>query len=257
MQYGNRIFFQFLEFESRKEFRTERRYEMNIFYEDNEIIVVEKPVGIESQTARGFEPDMVSEIKKHINKLSTVKTEPYVGVIHRLDKPVGGIMVYAKTQKAAAALSAQAANGKMSKKYCAVVCGKLVDNVGNYVDYLLKDGKTNTSKIVDKGIKGAKQAKLNYRVLKTIEEDGKILSFVEIELLTGRHHQIRVQMAGHDTPLWGDNKYNPEFNPSLNRGAKRGSVALCSCYLAFTHPGNGRRMEFRMEPQTAIFAKFQ
>ena len=229
---------------------------LRIFYEDEHIIVVEKPVGMESQSARGFEADMVSEIKKHINKLSTAKGEPYVGVIHRLDKPVGGIMVYAKTQKAAAELSRQVADHKMIKKYQAVVCGKLVDNVGNYVDYLLKDGKTNTSRIVDKGINGAKLAKLNYRVLKTREEGEETLSLVEVELLTGRHHQIRVQMAGHGTPLWGDNRYNPQFAPGAAE-KKRGTVALCACFLAFFHPVTSKKMEFSMEPEGAAFIKFQ
>lgn len=230
---------------------------LQILFEDEQIIVVEKPVGIESQSSHSFEPDMVSEIKKHINKLSTAKCEPYVGVIHRLDKPVGGVMVYAKTQKAAAALSKQVSEGKMTKKYQAVICGKLVDNVGNYVDYLLKDSKSNTSKIVDKGINGAKEAKLNYKVIRTILEGEEVLSLVEIELLTGRHHQIRVQMSGHGTPLWGDNKYNPQFTPAAGAGRKRGSIALCSCYLAFSHPVTGRKMSFQMKPEYSAFAKFQ
>lgn len=229
----------------------------NIFFEDQQIIVVEKPVGIESQSAHSFEPDMVSEIKKHINKLSTSKCEPYVGVIHRLDKPVGGVMVYAKTQKAAAVLSKQVAAGEMTKKYQAVICGKPVDNVGNYVDYLLKDGKNNTSKIVDKGINGAKPAKLNYKVIQTIQDGEEVLSLVEIELLTGRHHQIRVQMSGHGTPIWGDNKYNPEFSPAAGQARKRGSIALSSCYLSFIHPATGKKMSFQMKPDYSVFGKFQ
>ena len=135
-----------------------------------------------------------------------------MGVIHRLDKPVSGVMVYAKTKNAAAALSKQVAEGKMHKKYLAVLCGKPVDNVEKYVDYLLKDEKENTSRIVDMGIKGGKRAELICRVLesKTVEPYGE-LTLAEIELLTGRHHQIRVQMSGHGLPLWGDNRYNPAF----------------------------------------------
>ena len=107
------------------------------------------------------------------HKLSTKSVEPYVGVIHRLDKPVSGVMVYAKTKNAAAALSKQVAEGKMHKKYLAVLCGKPVDNVEKYVDYLLKDEKENTSRIVDMGIKGGKRAELICRVLesKTVEPD--------------------------------------------------------------------------------------
>ena len=226
---------------------------LKLLYEDHSIIVVEKPVGMESQSSRGFDPDMVSEIKKHIRSLSTDQREPYVGVIHRLDKPVSGVMVYAKTQKAAAALSRQVLDGTMKKIYRAVLCGKPVDNVGNYVDYLRKDGKTNCSVIVDKGISDAKRAELNYRTVKTIEAEGQVLTLVEIELLTGRHHQIRVQFAGHGTPLWGDQKYNPQFNQGGRCGA---SVALSACRLAFCHPVTQKRMEFTMEPQGEIFGRF-
>ena len=162
---------------------------LKIIYEDHDILVAEKPAGLESQASRGFEPDMVSEIKNHLKraelsrlstkpstKSSTRPVEPYVGVIHRLDKPVGGIMVYAKNQKAAASLSKQVQDGRMKKIYNAVVCGKLVDIVGNYVDYLLKDEKENVSRIVDMGIKGGKRAELICRVLesKTVEPYGEL-----------------------------------------------------------------------------------
>lgn len=227
---------------------------LNILYEDHAVLVVKKPAGMESQSSRGFEPDMVSEIKKHIRSLYTDKKEPYVGVIHRLDKPVSGVMVYAKTQKAAASLSKQVQDGRMIKIYRAVLCGKPVDNVGNYVDYLRKDGKTNVTAIVDMGITGAKRAELNYRVIKTIQDGEQVLTLVEIELLTGRHHQIRVQFAGHGLPLWGDQKYNPEFN-SGSIGRK--NVALSAYRLTFRHPEHGKVMEFTMEPEGEIFKLFR
>ena len=182
---------------------------LEILYEDKDILVVVKPVGMESQSAKSFEPDMVSEIKKHINTISPKSEEPYVGVIHRLDKPVGGVMVYAKNKKAAESLSKQVSEHKMEKIYLAVVCGKPVENFGTYVDYLWKDGKNNCSKIVEKGIKSAKPAELDFRVVDKKEQEGKEYSLLEIKLKTGRHHQIRVQMAGHKTPVWGDQKYNP------------------------------------------------
>lgn len=222
---------------------------LNILYEDDQIIVVEKPVGIESQSNRTFEPDMVSEVKKHINSLSPKKGEPYVGVIHRLDKPVGGILVFGKTKEAAGALSKQVSGHQMEKKYLAVICGKPVDNFGTYVDYLWKDGKNNISKIVDKGITDAKRAELSYRVLE--EQEGP-LCLVEIDLKTGRHHQIRVQFSGHGTPLLGDLKYNPA-GPKV---AGQRNVALCAWKLAFTHPGNKKKMEFTVKPQGTIFNKF-
>ena len=161
---------------------------LDVLYEDKDVLVVVKPAGIESQTSRRLEPDMVSEIKNYLHrkaqeakklstglspKASTVTVEPYVGVIHRLDKPVRGVMVYAKNLKAAAHLSRQVQEGKLEKIYQALVCGKPVDNVGKYVDYLLKDGKTNTSRIVDKSVAGAKRAELEYQILEKKEQEEK------------------------------------------------------------------------------------
>ena len=173
---------------------------LEVLYEDQDVIVVKKPVGMESQSAASFVPDMVSEIKRHIHSRYPQNGEAYVGVIHRLDKPVGGVMVYAKTKKAAASLSRQVQDGRMRKMYMAVVCGRTVDNVDNFVDYLLKDGRENRSKIVEKGTNGAKRAELKYRVVDRREDPCPLL-LVKIELLTGRHHQIRVQFAGHGLPV--------------------------------------------------------
>lgn len=226
---------------------------ITILYEDAHILVVEKPIGMESQVSSGFAPDMVSEIKKYRNMSCPTGQEPYVGVIHRLDKPVGGVMVYAKTKKAAAVLSKQVQDNEMRKKYKAVICGKPVDNVGKYVDYLLKDGKMNSSRIVDKGITGAKRAELNYRVLQTLERD-ECLSLVEVELITGRHHQIRVQFAGHGIPLWGDNRYNPKFVSGIEN--RRCNVALAACELTFRHPQTGESMTCSMTPKGDIFKQF-
>ncbi len=269
-----------------------------IFYEDRDIIVVKKPAGVESQARHSFEPDMVSEIRRHIcgsfpngvpnggrpnlrqpsaasaasksHHISTSGTEPYVGVIHRLDKPVSGIMVYAKTKEAAAALSAQIQAGRVKKRYHAVVCGRCVDNVGNFVDYLLKDPRENVSKIVEKGINGAKRAELKYCVLGVLEESPHTLpawagsgplSLVEIELLTGRHHQIRVQFAGHGLPLWGDTRYGRQIKqeeaaPGRGRNFVSRQLALCACGLAFVHPSTGKVLTFSMRPEGAVFGLF-
>lgn len=218
---------------------------LNILYEDKDILVAEKPAGIESQSAKSFEPDMVSEVKKHIHSLSPGLKEPYVGVIHRLDKPVGGMMVYAKTKSAAESLSRQVSGHQMEKTYLAAVCGKPVENFGTYVDYLWKDGKNNCSKIVDKGIKDAKRAELSYRVLDTVLKDGEEYSLLEIRLETGRHHQIRVQMAGHGTPLLGDRKYNPDFK----KAGQGENVALFACSLSFVHPVTKKKMTYRLQPK--------
>ena len=225
---------------------------LKVLYEDQEIIVVVKPAGVESQAAKKFAPDMLSEIKKHmvINKLCTPGKEPYVAVIHRLDKPVSGVMVYAKTKKAAAALSEQVQNRKMDKFYEAVVCGKPVNNVDNFVDYLKKSVDGNYSQIVDKGENESKRAELSYELLKTVETENGELSHVRIHLLTGRHHQIRVQFSGHDLPLYGDGRYNPMFV------GKREPLALCAVSLAFDHPTTGNRMEFSMKPSGGAFRLF-
>ena len=225
---------------------------LKVLYEDQEIIVVVKPAGVESQAAKKFAPDMLSEIKKHmvINKLCTPGKEPYVAVIHRLDKPVSGVMVYAKTKKAASALSEQVQNRKMDKYYEAVVCGKPVNNVDNFVNYLKKYVDGNYSQIVDKGENESKRAELSYELLKTVETENAELSHVRIHLLTGRHHQIRVQFSGHDLPLYGDGRYNPMFV------GKREPLALCAVSLAFDHPTTGKRMEFSMKPSGGAFRLF-
>ena len=222
---------------------------LEIFYEDKEIIVVKKPVGMEAQSTHSFAPDLVSEIRKYISRLSTVEGESYVGVIHRLDKPVWGIMIYAKTKRAAAALSRQVQEGKMQKMYMAVVCGRPVDNVDNFVDYLLKDKGSNVSKIVEKRINGAKRAELKYEVMGTVEEE-RVLTLVKVWLITGRHHQIRVQFAGHGYPLWGDSRYNPGF------AGRKEPIGLSACGLRFVHPVTEEEMRFEMEPEGEIFKKF-
>ena len=264
---------------------------LKVLYEDDEILVVIKPAGVESQAAKRFAPDMVSEVKKHlvINKSCTSGKEPYVGVIHRLDKPVSGVMVYAKTKRAAAALSEQVQSHKMKKIYTAVVHGRPVNMVDNYVDYMVKTPDGNYSQVVDKGITGAKKAELSYEVLKTIDGEaagmpGKELSLVRVALKTGRHHQIRVQMAHHGTPLYGDMKYGvpvgtakldmkenadqgtmkaagnrnmPGIRTAGNMGSGRESIALCASSLNFFHPVTKKEMTFEIEPVGGAFQLFQ
>lgn len=219
---------------------------MKILYEDRDILVVKKPAGIESQSSRGLEADMVSMIKNYLYRSQRQGKEPYVGVIHRLDKPVGGILVYAKTPKAAKDLSSQIQEGKMEKKYMAVVCGKPEQEQGNYIDYLLKDGKTNTSRIVPEKTQGAKRAELFYEIIKQGQKNEMDLFLISILLKTGRHHQIRVQFAGHGTPLFGDRKY----------GGEGRELALFACQLSFFHPKSGQKMVFHEEPEGEGFDIF-
>lgn len=252
-----------------------------IIYEDKDIIVVHKPAGLESQSARGFEPDMVSELRRYFHNsqdihncvqgvVSTVQP-PYVGVIHRLDKPVEGVMVYGRNQKSAAALSAALQAGRMEKSYLAAVCGQPVDKQGTYVDYLRHCKENNRSEIVDKSAGNCKKAVLNYRVLEVIHSplnQEQLLSLIDIDLLTGRHHQIRVQFAGHGTPLYGDERYGGNLSTLSTRDVvdnvdkkrpRRGPripLALCARRLAFPHPVTGEQMEFAITPDRGAFAWF-
>ena len=231
---------------------------LNILYEDEAVLVVWKPVGMESQSGHGFDADMVSEIRRYLStgkpvdnhKLSTKSVEPYVRVIHRLDKPVSGVMVYAKTKEAAAFLSKEVQAHRVTKIYHAVICGKPVDNVGNFVDKLSMNRENNYSRIVDNSDPEGKTAELSYRVIGENKEKG--LTLVEIHLKTGRHHQIRVQFAGHGLPLWGDAKYNPAV--SMEGG--KGPLALAAVSLSFTHPVTKEPVTFSMKPQGGAFRLF-
>ena len=184
---------------------------IEILYEDEDIIVCIKPYGVPVQSDKSRDTDVLTYLKNHIFESEGLDEEPYLAMIHRLDRPVGGVMVFAKNQTAAANLSDQLQDGNITKYYQAVLTGELPDEYGTLEDYIVRDGKTNTSKIVDKGTKGAKKAVLDYEVLDVMETDQGVLTYVLIELITGRHHQIRVQMASRGAGIYGDTKYNPGF----------------------------------------------
>lgn len=233
---------------------------LNILYEDEAVLVVWKPVGMESQSGRGFDADMVSEIKRYLStkkavdnhNLSTKPVEPYVGVIHRLDKPVSGVMVYALSKNAAAALSRQVQDRKLEKIYGAVVCGKPEKDVDKLVDYLEKSVDGNESYVVDHGGKCGKRAELSYEALESLEDGGNgILTLLRIRLETGRHHQIRVQFASRGLPLFGDRKYG------TGAAAAAGPLALCAMSLSFVHPSTGKPMTFSVPPSGGAFSKFK
>ncbi len=221
-----------------------RKEKLVILYEDTEILVCRKPSGLPVQTQNAGRQDLVNLLRSH---RAQNKEEPYIGLVHRLDQPVEGVMVFAKTKKAAAHLSRQVAERSVGKYYLAVTDGKMDTLAGELEDYLLRDGKTNVSQVVQAGMKDAKLAKLSYEVLATDEE--KNTSFVKIHLLTGRHHQIRVQMSHAGYPLKGDRKYHPSPD-----GA--GSVALCSYSLTFSHPKTGERMTYAIWPDNRYFEPF-
>ena len=232
---------------------------ITILYEDKEIIVCEKPVGVPSQSDKSLTVDLASQIKNYLYEKEG-KANPYVAVVHRLDRSVGGVMVYAKTKEAAADLSRQITEGAMKKHYLTVVTAdpsETLEKEGLLQDYLVKDGRSNTSKIVTKGVKDAKEAKLRYQVLAsdTVEyRSEKIpVTLLEIALLTGRHHQIRLQMSKYFGGVWGDTKYNPAFQNV--RGWT--NVALFAYSLTFTHPKTKKEISFHTYPSAMPFNQFQ
>lgn len=223
---------------------------VKILHEDEDIIVCIKPNGVPSQSDRSVDEDMVSYIKNYIFDRQDSDGEPYVAPIHRLDRPVAGIMVFAKNKEAAAALSKQVSDGSVVKYYQAVLTGELPDFSGTLVDYMISDPKTNVSKIVTKDTPGAKKAELDYEVLDVYETDEGILSYVLIDLITGRHHQIRVQMAEKGAGIWGDTKYNPRFKKTKKTYKQ---IGLYSTRMEFEHPRTGEHLVFKCEPEGDAF----
>ena len=166
---------------------------LKVLYEDNHIIVVEKPVNIPSQADKTGDVDLLTIVKQYIKEKYNKPGEVYLGLVHRLDRPTGGVMVFARTSKSASRLSEQIRNKTMHKKYLCIVDGKMENQTGSMRDFLLKNERTNTSKVVKEGAKNAKEAILDYEVVKYNEEIN--MSVVKVNLHTGRHHQIRVQLA--------------------------------------------------------------
>lgn len=212
---------------------------LNVIYEDNHIIVVEKPVNIPSQGDKTGDKDMLSIIKYYLKKKYNKPGEVYLGLVHRLDRPTGGIMVFAKTSKAASRLSEQIRNNEFHKSYLCIVDGKMEKSKDTFEDYLYKNERTNTSRIAKSNEKNAKKAILDYEVLKYNEEIN--LSVIKVNLHTGRHHQIRVQFASRNHALYGDQKYG-----SRGRGKQ---LALWAYSLSFKHPTTKELLTFTLEPK--------
>lgn len=217
----------------------------SILFEDKYILVCYKPAGMPVQTKSVGGMDLENFLKNHLLRQLrkegvSPKQPPYLAVIHRLDQPVSGILVFAKTPGAAKKLNNQLSNDGFTKEYEAITCGMFIEDSGILVNYLVKDGRTNTSRICTKDTPDAKYAELSYKVLNCFPD--KNLTQVRIRLKTGRHHQIRVQMAGNQTPLWGDNKYNPDF---INRKGYF-PIALCARHLEFVHPETGKKLSYEI-----------
>jgi len=218
-----------------------------ILYEDDCIIVCVKPAGVPSEGGKGRTADMVSLLKNHVAG-KTGGHLPYIACVHRLDVPVAGLMVYAKTREAAASLSDQIKKHSFEKEYVCAVTGALETEASATFmerrDMLFFDHKTNFSGVVKEGIKvfdkaEIKEAKLLYRI---IAKDGD-RALVRVKLLTGRHHQIRVQMAEIFHGIEGDTKYNPD-----ERETDSHKLKLECCHLGFISPSNGKKLNFDREP---------
>ncbi len=213
----------------------------DIVYEDEFILVCHKPSGIATQSAKIGSPDMVSILKNYLYKKNKIKKEPYLAVIHRLDQPVEGLLVFSKKPVATKALNQQLNASEFRKVYHAILTGTLPKKEGSLVDYLVKDGRTNTSKVCSSNTPGAKKSILFYKELDPIIMDGSCYTLAEITLETGRHHQIRVQLSHAGCPILGDRKYGS--NNFLSPGFP---LQLFACKLSFRHPITGKELHFSL-----------
>ncbi|MCR4854611.1 MAG: RNA pseudouridine synthase [Erysipelotrichaceae bacterium] len=202
---------------------------MKVIYEDNHLLVIEKPVNVPMQADDSRDPDLLNMAKAYIKEKYNKPGEVYLGLVHRLDRPVGGVCVFARTSKAAARLSRQIADHSFRKPSLAVVEEHGLPQRGNLEDFLLKDQKTNIVKVDPKG----KKAVLDYEVLRRKDE----LALIKVDLQTGRSHQIRVQFASRNHPLWGDQRYNKKAIVSQQ-------IALWSHRIELEHPTTKEKMIF-------------
>ena len=214
---------------------------LNIIYEDNHIIVIEKPKGILSQSDKTKDLDMLNIVKKYIKEKYNKPGNVYLGLVHRLDRMTGGLMVFAKTSKAASRLSKQIKERKFKKSYLCIVKGILKVKRGHLEDYLIKDNKYNKSRVTTSKL--GKLAILDYEVIS--EAKNKNLSLLKIDLKTGRHHQIRVQLSNIGHPIYKDQKYdNRESSSDLH---------LYAYKLSFYHPITKELLTFTKYPKDDLW----
>ncbi len=214
---------------------------INIIYEDNHLLVVEKPINVPVQADKSGDEDLLTMLKKYLKEKYNKPGDVYLGLVHRLDRPVGGVMVFAKTSKAASRLSKQVQKHEFKKIYMAVIEGKVSDS-GTFKDKLKKDEKTNITRVSEDG----KEAELSYNLIGFVNN----LSLVRISLKTGRSHQIRVQFSSRKIPLYGDQKYNPK--------AVKDQIALFASKLEFKHPITKEIMSFELPlPERYPFTLFK
>lgn len=220
--------------------------DLQIIYEDNHLLVVDKPVNIPMQEDSSHDIDLLSLTKTYLKETYHKPGEVYSGLVQRLDRPVGGVCVFAKTSKAASRLSDQIRRKSFHKEYHAVLCG-IADAEGILLDFLLKDKNTNMVKVVSSETNGAKEARLQYQLLEVRDKH----SLVKINLETGRSHQIRVQFASRELPIWGDQRYNK--NALVGQ-----QIALWASRITFIHPVRKEEVSFKSTlPQRDIWKLFE
>ena len=219
---------------------------MKIIFEDNHIIVVEKQTNIPVQSDSSKDMSLLEEVKAYLKVKYNKPGNVYLGLVHRLDRPVGGVMVFAKTSKAASRLSEQIRKNEFQKIYIAIVNGKLDKEKDILENYLLKSKKTNTSAVVEDNT--GKYAKLEYELIEYNAKEN--LSLLKIKLHTGRHHQIRVQLANIGHSIYGDQRYG--------RLQEKKQIALWAHQLEFTHPVTKEQIRFISKPDNiGIWAEFE
>lgn len=239
--------------------------EPDIIYEDKYLIAIHKPAGVATQTSRVTSPDIVSITSGYLSgsgKSSVANDSvPFIGLINRLDQPVEGIVLMARDKRSASLLSEQLRNNEIEKHYLAGIVGSKPEQ-GHLTGNILFDKRTNTSSMVPDNTPGSKPAALEYHMIKTIKpqncspSEDTVISLADIHLITGRHHQIRVQMSDAGLPLLGDRKYAPEYVRNVNDLLKISEICLCACSLTFTHPVNNDKISLRVKPQCRWYRLF-
>lgn len=222
-----------------------------IIYEDAYVLVYKKPAGLATQTAKVGQADVVSDLKNYLKN-------PYIGVVHRLDQPVEGLLVFGKTKSATANLTKQLSGHTFDKHYYAIVCGQQLPHKGELVDYLTKDSVTKKAVVValdQTGKQEGKKAILQYKLIETITTP-KPLGLMDIHIETGRFHQIRAQMANAAMPLLGDNKYGDAASLAISSEVGVRNVALCAYKIGFNHPSTGVYLEYTIMPEGKAFTLF-
>lgn len=224
---------------------------LNVLYEDNHIIVVVKPANVLSQADNTKDDDLMKQIKTYLKEKYNKPGNVFLGLVHRLDRRVSGVMVFAKTSKAASRLSEEIRSQNLKKIYYAIVTGD-IDDKGTLVNYLkkVKDGLSNKAVITSNQEKDTKEAVLNYRKIKSIIIDNNVFSLVQIDLVTGRYNQIRAQFAHINHPLINDFKYGyrlTNYNDELG---------LACVELGMIHPTTKEYLSFKYQPESSLWNKF-